>query len=41
MNRHYDEEALLEYVEGTSALSEEIAAHVTSCSDTDMIGATS
>jgi tetratricopeptide (TPR) repeat protein len=33
MNRHYDDEALLEYVEGTSALGEEIAAHAASCSN--------
>jgi tetratricopeptide (TPR) repeat protein len=33
MNQHYNDEALLEYVEGTSALSEEIAAHAASCSD--------
>jgi tetratricopeptide (TPR) repeat protein len=33
MNRHYDDETLLEFVEGTSALSEEIATHAASCPD--------
>jgi tetratricopeptide (TPR) repeat protein len=31
MKTHYDEETLLEYVEGTSAQGEEIAVHVAAC----------
>lgn len=31
MKTHYDEDALLEYVEGTSAIGDEIASHAASC----------
>ena len=33
MKTHYDDEALLEYAEGTSEHGEEIAAHASACAD--------